>query len=170
MKACLSFFAVVSLLAAASAFAQEPVVGVPDPESLFTDPDPTLNANKQVALHVMRELLQCNQWDKAGQWISDRYLQHNPNVTSGLAPVVAYFNGMVERGVRKRAEPCGKLTTPVVAVLADDDIVAVMIAREMDDPRNPGKKYTTTWFDAWRIVNGKADEHWDPATIAPPAQ
>jgi len=23
--------------------------------------------------------------------------------------------------------------------------------------------YTTTWFDMWRFVDGKADEHWDPA-------
>ena len=25
------------------------------------------------------------------------------------------------------------------------------------------------WFDMWRIKDGKADEHWDPATIAPPS-
>jgi predicted SnoaL-like aldol condensation-catalyzing enzyme len=36
-----------------------------------------------------------------------------------------------------------------------------------DDPRNPGEKYYTTWFDTWRFVDGKADEHWDPATINP---
>jgi len=24
--------------------------------------------------------------------------------------------------------------------------------------------YTTTWFDMWRFKDGKADEHWDPAT------
>ena len=27
-----------------------------------------------------------------------------------------------------------------------------------------GNAYTTTWFDMWRIKDGKADEHWDPAT------
>jgi predicted SnoaL-like aldol condensation-catalyzing enzyme len=32
--------------------------------------------------------------------------------------------------------------------------------------------YSTTWFDTWRFVDGKADEHWDPDTIrtAPPAK
>ncbi len=34
------------------------------------------------------------------------------------------------------------------------------------DPKNPGKTYTTTWFDMWRFVDGKADEHWDGATLA----
>jgi predicted SnoaL-like aldol condensation-catalyzing enzyme len=29
--------------------------------------------------------------------------------------------------------------------------------------------YSTTWFDTWRFVDGKADEHWDPATINVPA-
>ena len=36
--------------------AQEPVVGVKDPEALFRDPDPTLNRNKQATLRIMREL------------------------------------------------------------------------------------------------------------------
>ena len=28
---------------------------------------------------------------------------------------------------------------------------------------HPAKKYTTTWFDMFRIENGKIAEHWDPA-------
>ena len=63
---------------------------------------------------------------------------------------------------------CGALTAPVVAVTADGPYVTVMTGRELDDPRTPGKKYYTTWFDTWRFVDGKADEHWDPATINPP--
>jgi len=31
------------------------------------------------------------------------------------------------------------------------------------DPKGPAKKYTTTWFDMFRIENGKIAEHWDPA-------
>jgi predicted SnoaL-like aldol condensation-catalyzing enzyme len=161
MKLNKTLLASIAVLATAPVLAQEPVVGHEDPESLFTSDDPQLNANKQVALHIMRELLQCNHWSDAGNWLTDRYIQHNPNVTSGLAPVVAFF------GQRPRADSCEELTTPVVAVTAEDDLVTVMIAREYDDPRNPGQKYTTTWYDTWRIVDGKADEHWDPATIAP---
>jgi len=65
----------VAMLLTSPAAAQEPVKGVPNPETLFTDRNPTLNANKQAALH-----------------------------------------------------------------------------------------YTSTWFDMWRFVDSKADEHWDPAT------
>ena len=138
-------------------------MGVHDPESLFHDADPVLNRNKQATLHIMRELLQCNQWDRAGEWLTDKYIQHNPNAQSGLAGVVYYFTQVQKR---EPVANCDKLTRPVVAVMADDDYVTVLVPREMPDPRNPGKTYTTSWFDTWRFVDGKADEHWDPATIA----
>jgi predicted SnoaL-like aldol condensation-catalyzing enzyme len=38
---------------------------------------------------------------------------------------------------------------------------------EYDDPRNEGQKYTSIWYDQWRIVDGRADEHWDTATLGP---
>jgi predicted SnoaL-like aldol condensation-catalyzing enzyme len=145
--------------------AQEPVVGVDNPESLFVDSDPVLNRNKQAALHIMRELLQCNQWNRAGEWLTDRYIQHNPNAESGLAGVVYYFTEVLNR---QPDQNCGSLTTEIVAVVAEDDLVTVIIPRAYPDPRNPGETYTTTWFDTWRFVNGKADEHWDPAQIAAP--
>jgi predicted SnoaL-like aldol condensation-catalyzing enzyme len=71
---------------------------------------------------------------------------------------------------RERIDDCDELTTEIVAVMADDDYVTVLWPRTYPDPRTPGKTYSTSWFDTWRFVDGKADEHWDPATIAPPAQ
>ncbi len=137
--------------------AQEPVKGVANPEALFTDTNPRLNTNKQAALHIMKDLLQCNHWDEADKWLTARYLQHNPNVASGRDAVVKFF------GSRPKTPTCNMLTTPVVAVLADGDLVTVVIAREYKEPKDPSKTYTSTWFDMWRFVDGKADEHWDPA-------
>ena len=148
---------VAFFVAAGAGFAQEPVVGVADPESLFTDTNPKLNANKQAALHIMKDLLQCNHWDEVGKWLTARYVQHNPNVASGREGVVKFF------GTRPRTSTCDKLTTKIVAVLADGDLVTVVIPREHKDPKDPSKTYTTAWFDMWRFVDGKADEHWDPA-------
>jgi len=38
-----------------------------------------------------------------------------------------------------------------------------MTVRHLKDVKdNP---YTTTWFDTWRFVDGKADEHWDPQAL-----
>jgi predicted SnoaL-like aldol condensation-catalyzing enzyme len=64
---------------------------------------------------------------------------------------------------RQPTETCGELTTEIVAVMAEDDYVTVLIPRAYDDPQNAGQTYTTSWFDTWRFVDGKADEHWDPA-------
>jgi len=144
-------------LAAAPAFAQEPVRGVANPESLFTDRNAALNRNKQAALHIMKDLLQCNHWDEADKWLTERYIQHNPLVASGRDPVVKFF------GSRPKTPTCDALKTPIVAVLADGDLVTVVTPRELKDPKDPSKTYTTTWFDMWRFVDGKADEHWDPA-------
>ena len=149
----------LGLLATAPLAAQSPVVGVADPEALFKDKDPLKNKNKEAALHIMRELLQCGHWGDAGNWLTERYIQHNPNAADGLAPVQKFFANM------PKTATCTKLTTPVVAVLADGDYVTVVISRSYDNPNKPGEKYTTSWFDMWRFVNGKADEHWDPATI-----
>ena len=145
--------------------AQVPVAGSKDPESLFTSKDPMLNANKQVVMHIMRDLLEAGHWDDAPKYLSERYIQHNPNVASGLKPVLAFFAGRASKPIPDK----NSWTTQVVSVVAEGDMVVVAISRSLDDPREPGKKYTSTWFDMWRIKDGKADEHWDYGTIAPPA-
>ena len=165
MKIRMSLAALAALLIGFCANAQEPVIGVDDPESLFSDSDPVLHRNKQAALRIMRELLQCGQWDRADEWLTEAYIQHNPNAASGRDGVVYFFTQVM--GVQ-RQDSCPELTTEVVAVMAEDDLVTVMMPRVYDDPRNPGEQYYTTWFDTWRFVDGKADEHWDPATIAAP--
>ncbi len=140
----------------------DPVVAHPDPESLFNSADPKLHRNKQAAMHIMRELLQCNQWSRAGEWLTDKYIQHNPLAASGLKGVIHYF---VDVAKLKPTENCDELTSPIVAVQAEGDYVTVLAVREMPTPGIPGDTYTTTWFDTWRFVDGKADEHWDPATL-----
>ena len=156
--------ALAAALLAGSLHAQEPVTGTPD-ESLFTDTDPVLHTNKQAALRIMRELLQCNQWDRAGEWLTDKYIQHNPNAASGLEGVVYYFTQVAKR---MPTASCDKLETPIVAVMAEDDLVTVIRPQNLVNP-DTGAAYTSTWYDTWRFVDGKADEHWDPATIAPEA-
>lgn len=167
MKTPKALLCLGALLASAAIFAQEPVRGVADPEALFVDQDPAMHRNKQAALRIMRELLQCGQWDRAGEWLTNRYIQHNPNAQSGLEGVVYFFTQVLKV---PRTDSCPKLTTEIVAVTAEDDLVTVLWPRTYKDPRDASKCYSTTWFDTWRFVDGKADEHWDPATIAIPGE
>jgi predicted SnoaL-like aldol condensation-catalyzing enzyme len=155
----------IAMLAARPAGAQAPVVASPDPESLFTSPDPKLNANKQVVLHIVRDLLEANHWDEAEKYLTKEYIQHNPNVASGRDPVVSFFGSRPKSPIPDKKS----WKTKVVSVVAEGDLVVVAFVREEVNPRDRPKTYTTTWFDMWRIKDGKADEHWDGATIAAPS-
>ncbi len=155
-------------LACARSYAQEPVVGVADPEALFHSSDPTLNTNLQAAYHIEKDLLESGHWDMAGQYLTDRYIQHNPNAKSGLAGVVYYFTQVAHAKPKPIPE---KMATKIAWVVAQGDYVVVATPRVYKNPKDPTKSYTSTWFDMWRFVDGKADEHWDPATLpTPPAK
>lgn len=149
------------IVAGTPAWAQEAVVAASDAEGLFTSPDPKLNANKQVVYGIIRDLLEANHWDKADQYLTERYLQHNPNAASGSAGVVQYFTKVLNAKPSPIPE---KIKTPVAFVTAEGDLVTVGYVREIKDEKDPARTYTTTWYDTWRIKDGKADEHWDPAT------
>ena len=89
--------------------------------------------------------------------VAGPYIQHNPLVVSGRDAVVKFFGSRPKKPIPE------KMQTKVVAVIADGDLVLVAFPRELKDPKDPSKTYTTTWFDMWRIQNGKAAEHWDGA-------
>lgn len=148
---------VLSMAGLASAHAQEAVLPAPNAEALFTSSDPKLHANKQVVYQIIRELLEAGHWERADRYLTPRYIQHNPNAQSGREAVVRFFTEVLK--VKPRPVPL-TISTPVVAVMAEGDLVTVLYPRTVNTPQG---RYTTTWFDTWRIVDGKADEHWDPA-------
>ena len=153
--------ALLVALTAIEARAQDPVVGASDADALFHSSDPRLDRNKQAAYHIEKDLLEAGHWEMADQWLTERYIQHNPNAASGRAGVVDYFTKVLKVQPKPIA---AKLARPVVAVIAEGDYVVVITPRELQDPKDPSRKYTTSWFDMWRFSNGKADEHWDGAT------
>jgi predicted SnoaL-like aldol condensation-catalyzing enzyme len=158
----------LAMLWTAAAPAQERVVAAANPEALFTDKDPVLHRNKQAAYHIVKDLLEANQWQNSRNWLTDRSIQHNPLAGSGRAAVEKLF---LETLKRKPSPVPEKMQTPVVAVVAQGDYVIVVYPRDYPRPDDASKTYSTTWFDMWRFIDGKADEHWDPATLpAAPAK
>ncbi len=152
------------LIAGASLFAQAvPVVGVSDPMSLFKDKDKTLNTNKQAAMHIVIDLLAYHHWNEADKWLTEKYIQHNPAFGSGREVVMKAFSRVPPMPIP--ADPKDWSTKIVAVTTQGKDIVCVASVSTRPDPRNPGQTYTTTHFDMWRFVNGKADEHWDEGAI-----
>ena len=160
LRLCLAAAAVV-LLSVTVGQAQEAVVATGDTDGLFHSPDPVLNTNKQAAYHIVKDLIEANHWELADRYLTQEYIQHNPLAASGRDGVVKFFTEVLK--VKPSPIP-SRMKTKVVSVTAEGDRVVVAYVREMKDPKDPAKTYTTTWFDMWRFKDGKADEHWDPAT------
>jgi len=146
------------------AFAQVPVVPNPDHESMLQSKDPLLARNKKFVYDFWREVFEAAHMELAPKYMAESYVQHNPMVPTGRQAFIDFFSR-----VRKPAPIEPRVKAPLVAILADGDLVVMSFAREHPDPRDPSKKYTTTWFDMFRIVDGRIAEHWDPAVKpAPP--
>jgi predicted SnoaL-like aldol condensation-catalyzing enzyme len=58
---------------------------------------------------------------------------------------------------------------PVIAIMAEGDLVMMATVSYSPDPENPGHKYAGTHFDMFRIENGKIAEHWDSVAKDPAA-
>jgi predicted SnoaL-like aldol condensation-catalyzing enzyme len=97
--------------------------------------------------------LESGHWHRADQYLSEEYIQHNPNAPSGRAPVVKFFTEILK--VEPKPVP-EKTQMKITSVTAEGDLVIVTYPRTVTDPKHPKGQYTTTWFDMWRIVDGKS--------------
>jgi predicted SnoaL-like aldol condensation-catalyzing enzyme len=148
---------VVLLLLSTLANAAEPVVATKDQAALLKSSDPQLAANKKLVFDMWRTFLTAHHIDEADKYLAPEYHQHNPNAETGLEGVKAYFRS---QNLEPTAIPD---TIPgLVSMVAERDLVVLALVREGKD--KDGKPYTTTWFDMFRIANGKIVEHWDTAT------
>jgi predicted SnoaL-like aldol condensation-catalyzing enzyme len=137
--------------------AQVPVESSPDHAKLLQSADPRLAANKRFVYDFWREVLEAGHMDLAPKYLAESYIQHNPNVPSGRAAFIAFFSKLEKP---KPIQP--RVQAPLVAVVAEGDLVVLSFVSRHTDPKHASQKYTTTWFDMFRLENGKIAEHWDP--------
>ena len=145
------------LLVATVGYAAEPVVETKDQAALLKSSDPQLAANKKLVYDMWRTFINAYHVDEAGKFLAPEYHQHNPNATTGLPGVIEYFKSL---NLKITPVP-DQITNKVVSIVAERDLVVVALVREEKD--KDGKPYTSTWFDMYRIANGKIVEHWDTA-------
>lgn len=80
--------------------------------------------------------------------VADDYIQHNPGMPTGAAPILGVIPALEEAGL--------KVTTH--RVLAEDDLVVMHSTYENADMFGAP---TLVAFDVFRIEDGKVAEHWD---------
>ena len=153
-----SLLAAALVAVATAASAQVPVTPHPEHERMLATGDARAVANKRLVYAFWREVFEARHMDLAPKYMAEGYIQHNPNVPTGRAAFVQFFSSRV-----KAREIADHVKSPLVAIVAEGDLVMLAFAREGPDPKDPAKKFTTTWFDLFRIENGKIAEHWDPA-------
>ena len=164
MKKILLLFIVLCIVVTGTspALAQAPVTVNTNQRALLASDNPQLAANKKLVYDFRREVFNGGNASKIPQFIAKDFIQHNPTMPSGIQAFMAFMSDRASGGN----------TTPptipdLVSIVAENDMVILAFRREMDDPRNPGQTYTTTWFDMFRIENNMIAEHWDYGTINP---
>ncbi|MPT49218.1 MAG: hypothetical protein E2598_12510 [Sphingobium sp.] len=139
---------------------QTPPMIAADQASLLLSDDPTIAANKRLCYDMYRTVLQAGRADKVRDYIGPHYIQHNPNVISGVEALETFIrNSRPERPIAPTIE------LPLIAIVAERDMVQFTFVRSEQDEN--GQTYYTSWFDLFRIENGKIVEHWDPALKSP---
>jgi len=158
-KYILNILGTCALCLTLPALAQVPVTANPDHKALLASKDPKLAANKKLVYDFWREVFEGGHMELAPQYMTETYIQHNPNVATGRKAFVDFFSQF-----KKPQAIADKVTAPIVSITAEGDLVTFTFVSAQKDPKDPTKTYTTTWFDMFRIENGKIAEHWDNMT------
>lgn len=154
MKSSLLF--TIILVAVSYAHAKMPVKPAADQQVLLKSTDAKLAANKKLVYDFTRIVLRGRRLDQAHDFLRKDYIQHNPNVETGLKGFLAFFSKL-PGGQR----PIPETVPNLVSIQAEGDIVTMSFVDERKDPGKEGSTYTTTWFDMFRVQDGKIAEHWD---------
>jgi predicted SnoaL-like aldol condensation-catalyzing enzyme len=130
-----------------------PVVPAKNQQTLLKSTDAKLAANKQLAYDFFRVILAARHLDQVSKFMRQDYIQHNPNIDTGMAGFLAAFS--------KLGPPTAipSEVAGLVSIQAEGDFVTLSFVNALTDANK--ENYTTTWFDMFRIQEGLIAEHWD---------
>jgi predicted SnoaL-like aldol condensation-catalyzing enzyme len=126
-----------------------------DGPTTASDLDKT-DANKTLMQTYMDDLLHGPRDRFAGYFDGNEYVQHNPWVADGLTGLVAGLQALAKEGKAVKYQRVEK-------VLGEGDFVLVVSEGAFGD-------HPTSYYDLYRIQNGKIAEHWDTLEAIPPRE
>lgn len=105
-------------------------------------------ANREIVKNFLYDVMQGNNPQKTRDYFDgDKYLQHNTGIADGLSGLGAALEALGKAGIQMIYEK-------VHYVLAQGDMVLAV-----SEGTFGGKP--TSYYDLWRVENGKIAEHWD---------
>jgi len=120
----------------------------------ITDLDKT-KENKVLVENFVNDILVNGKMEKlAGYFDGDNYIQHNPQIADGLSGLGKALEYMASQGITMKYDKVHK-------VLGEGNFVLVVSEGSFADK-------PTSFYDLFRVQNGKIAEHWDVIeTITP---
>ncbi len=112
-------------------------------------------SNKALVKEFVEAILVSGQMDRLGSFFDgDRYVQHNPQVADGLSGLGAALKAMAAQGITMKYDRVHK-------VLGEGDFVLTVSEGTLG-----GRP--TSFYDLFRVENGRIAEHWDTIEAIPP--
>ncbi len=112
-------------------------------------------ANRAVVRSFVDDILVNGRMEKfAGYFDGDRYIQHNPKVPDGVSGMSSALKGLAEKGIKLKYDRIHRVLSEGNFVLA------------VSEGSFAGKP--TSFYDLFRLENGKIAEHWDTLETIPP--
>ena len=112
-----------------------------------TDLDKT-EENRELVKNFLYDVMQGNNPDKTPDYFDgDNYIQHNSGIADGVSGLNAALGALAEQGI-------SMVYDEVHMVLAEGNFV--LAVSEGTFGGTP-----TSYYDLWRVENGKIAEHWD---------
>ncbi|MFV0292694.1 MAG: nuclear transport factor 2 family protein [Paracoccus sp. (in: a-proteobacteria)] len=105
-------------------------------------------ANRELVIEFYDRFFNQHDISAASELITEDYIQHNPQVPDGRAPLVSYFSGFFSENPESRAR--------IVRSAADGDLVWLHI-----ESTNGDKAPAQAVIDIFRVKGGQIVEHWD---------
>ena len=119
----------------------------------ITDLDKT-EANKSLVRNFVQDILVKGKMEKLSGYIDgDRYTQHNPQIADGLSGLGKALEYMASQGITMKYDK-------VHRVLGEGNFVLVLSEGSLADKH-------TSFYDLFRVENGKIAEHWDVLETIP---
>lgn len=111
--------------------------------------------NKKLVRQFVEDILVNGKMDKlAGYFDGDNYIQHNPQIADKLSGLGQALQAMAEQGITMKYDKVHQL-------LGEGNFV--LVVSEGSFAGQP-----TSFYDLFRVENGKVAEHWDTIETIPP--